>query len=58
MSSDEPEVSVWYSEPIEKVRVTATPGGISLTVKEAKEFRQTLDDVIDEAAQEASTTDD
>lgn len=42
-------VDVWYSEPIESIRVTATPGGIALDLEEAKEFRDDLDAVIERA---------
>ena len=43
------EVNVWYSEPIDKIRVTATPGGIVMTVHEAKEWVSDVEAAISEA---------
>lgn len=47
----EPEVSVWFSEAIERIRVDATPGGISLDVEDAREWRDGLDAAIEQAEQ-------
>lgn len=46
---DTPTVDVWYSEPVDQIRVTATPGGIALDVNEARAWRDELDEVIQQA---------
>lgn len=40
------EFDAWYSPPIEKVRVTATPGGVALDLEEARALREQLDEAI------------
>lgn len=42
-------IDVWYAEPIEKVRVTADPGGDTLDVEQARALRDQLDTVISHA---------
>ena len=49
MSQNQHELKAWYSEPVDQIRVTATPGGIAIGVDEAKELRDELDSVIREA---------
>lgn len=46
-------VKVWYSQPIEMIRVTASPGGMAIDVEQAKEFRDELDEVIRQAEEAA-----
>lgn len=43
-----PELKAWYSEGIEKVRVTSTPGGISLDAAGVRELRDELDEMLAE----------
>lgn len=42
-------VQAWYSEPIEKIRFTADSGGESLTIEEAEQRVEELQEAIQEA---------
>lgn len=43
------ELKAWYSEGIDAIRVTSSPGGVSLDAGQARELRDELDRLIDEA---------
>lgn len=49
---DHTEVKLWYSEVIDSIRISSTPGGVSLPLDEAKDLRETLDSIIDEMESE------
>lgn len=43
-----PALSLWYDESIEKFRVSATPGGIALDADEMREFRDELEQMLEQ----------
>lgn len=47
--SENQSIDVWYGKSIEKIRVDSSPGGVALTPDEARELRNELETVIEEA---------
>ena len=45
----DPDVSIWFDESIEKVRVSSTPGGNAFDAEEARELHEELDAAIEAA---------
>ena len=50
-TESDPDVSIWFDEGIEKVRVSSTPGGNAYSAEEARELREELDAAIEAAEQ-------
>lgn len=44
--NDGPSLKAWISDPIDKIRITSTPGGLTLTPEEARQLRDSLDAMI------------
>jgi len=53
MEESDTQVKFWYSEPIDRVRATADPGGDAFDIEEAEELRDELDAAIQQAKEAA-----